>query len=61
MGAKSKFAACGCDINSLIELVQKLGQVKQAEIFRAELEQRLIDLEQAQKELREVQHGRELS
>lgn len=34
---------------------------EQAEIFRAELEQRLIDLEQAQKELREVQQGRDIS
>ena len=41
--------------------IQNARLYEQAEIFRAELEQRLIDLEQAQKELREVQQGRELS
>lgn len=41
--------------------IQNARLYEQAEIFRAELEQRLADLEQAQKELREVQHGRELS
>jgi PAS domain S-box-containing protein len=41
--------------------IQNARLYEQAEIFRGELEQRLIDLEQAQKELREVQHGRELS
>ena len=41
--------------------IQNARLYEQAEIFRAELEQRVIDLEQAQKELREVHHGRELS
>jgi PAS domain S-box-containing protein len=41
--------------------IQNARLYEQAEIFRAELEQRLADLDQAQKELREVQHGRELS
>ncbi len=41
--------------------IQNAWLYEQAEIFRAELEQRLADLEQAEKELREVQHGRELS
>jgi len=41
--------------------IQNARLYEQAEIFRAELEQRLIDLEQAQKELREVHHGKELS
>jgi PAS domain S-box-containing protein len=41
--------------------IQNARLYEQAEIFRAELEQRLVDLEQAQKELREVHHGRELS
>lgn len=41
--------------------IQNARLYEQAEIFRAELEQRLIDLQQAQKELREVQQGRELS
>jgi PAS domain S-box-containing protein len=41
--------------------IQNARLYEQAEIFRAELEQRLADLEQAQKELREVQQGRELS
>jgi PAS domain S-box-containing protein len=41
--------------------IQNARLYEQAEIFRAELEQRLLDLEQAQKELREVQQGRELS
>lgn len=41
--------------------IQNARLYEQAEIFRAELEHRLGDLEQAQKELREVQHGRELS
>src|SRR5712692_9436140 len=41
--------------------IQNARLYEQAEIFRAELEQRLVDLEQAQKELREVQYGRELS
>ena len=40
--------------------IQNARLYEQAEIFRAELEQRLADLEQAQKELREVQQGREL-
>ncbi len=41
--------------------IQNARLYEQAEIFRAELEQCLADLEQAQKELREVQQGRELS
>ena len=41
--------------------IQNARLYEQAEIFRAELEQRLIDLEQAQKELREVHQGREPS
>ncbi len=41
--------------------IQNARLYEQAEIFRAELEQRLADLEQAQKELREVQQGRGLS
>src|SRR6266481_949351 len=41
--------------------IQNARLYEQAEIFRAELEQRLADLEQAQKELRQVQQGRELS
>jgi len=41
--------------------IQNARLYEQAEIFRAELERRLIDLEQAQKDLREVQQGRELS
>ena len=41
--------------------IQNARLYEQAEIFRAELEQRLLDLEQAQKELREVQQGRESS
>ena len=41
--------------------IQNARLYEQAEIFRVELEQRLADLEQAQKELREVQQGRELS
>jgi len=41
--------------------IQNARLYEQAEIFRAELEQRLADLEQAQKELREVQQGRALS
>jgi GAF domain-containing protein len=41
--------------------IQNARLYEQAEIFRAELEQRLADLEQAQKELREVQQGRELA
>ena len=41
--------------------IQNARLYEQAEIFRAELGQRLIDLEQAQKELREVHHGKELS
>src|SRR6266849_889430 len=41
--------------------IQNARLYEQAEIFRAELEQRLADLEQAQKELREVHQGRELS
>jgi PAS domain S-box-containing protein len=41
--------------------IQNARLYEQAEIFRAELEQRLADLEQAQKELREVQQGREVS
>jgi PAS domain S-box-containing protein len=39
--------------------IQNARLYEQAEIYRAELEQRLADLEQAQKELREVQQGRE--
>ena len=41
--------------------IQNARLYEQAEIFRAELERRLVDLEQAQKDLREVQQGRELS
>ena len=41
--------------------IQNARLYEQAEIFRAELEQRLADLEQAQKELREVQQGGELT
>jgi len=41
--------------------IQNARLYEQAEIFRAELEQRLADLDQAQKELREVQQGRELT
>lgn len=41
--------------------IQNARLYEQAEIFRAELEQRLADLEQAQKELREVQQGWEPS
>jgi PAS domain S-box-containing protein len=41
--------------------IQNARLYEQAEIFRVELEQRLADLEQAQRELREVQQGRELS
>ena len=41
--------------------IQNARLYEQAEIFRAELEQRLVDLEQAQKELREVQQGQEPS
>jgi PAS domain S-box-containing protein len=41
--------------------IQNARLYEQAEIFRAELEQRLADLEQAQKELREVQQSREVS
>jgi PAS domain S-box-containing protein len=41
--------------------IQNARLYEQAEIFRAELQQRLADLEQAQRELREVQQGRELS
>jgi PAS domain S-box-containing protein len=41
--------------------IQNARLYEQAEIFRAELELRLADLEQAQKELREVHHGREPS
>ena len=41
--------------------IQNARLYERAEIFRAELEQRLVDLEQAQKDLREVQQGRELS
>ena len=41
--------------------IQNARLYERAEIFRAELEQRLADLEQAQKEPREVQQGRELS
>jgi PAS domain S-box-containing protein len=40
--------------------IQNARLYEQAEIFRVELEQRLADLEQAQRELREVQQGREL-
>jgi PAS domain S-box-containing protein len=39
--------------------IQNARLYEQAEIFRAELELRLADLEHAQKELREVHHGRE--
>jgi len=38
--------------------IQNARLYEQAEIFRAELEQRLADLEQAQKELREVQQDK---
>ena len=41
--------------------IQNARLYEQAEIFRAELEQRLVDLEQAKKDLREVQQGRKLS
>jgi len=41
--------------------IQNARLYEQAEIFRAELEQRLADLEQAEKVLREVQHGRGLA
>ncbi len=41
--------------------IQNARLYEQAEIFRGELEQRLDDLEQAQKELREVQHAKGLS
>jgi PAS domain S-box-containing protein len=41
--------------------IQNARLYEQAEIFRAELEQRLADLEQAEKVLREVQHGRGVS
>src|SRR6266404_3270857 len=41
--------------------IQKARLYEQAEIFRAELEQRLADLEQAEKVLREVRQGGELS
>jgi GAF domain-containing protein len=41
--------------------IQNARLYEQAEIFRAELEQRLADLEQAEKALREVRHGREVS
>jgi PAS domain S-box-containing protein len=40
--------------------IQNARLYEQAEIFRVELEQRLADLEQAQKELREVHQGGEL-
>ena len=41
--------------------IQNARLYEQADIFRIELEQRLADLEQAQKELREVQQGGALS
>jgi len=41
--------------------IQNARFTAQAEIFRAELEQRLADLDQAQKELREVHQGPEPS
>ena len=41
--------------------IQNARLYEQAEILRAELEQRLADLERAQRELREVQQGRGLS
>ena len=41
--------------------IQNARLYEQAEIVRAELEQRLADLEQAEKVLREVQSGREPS
>ncbi len=41
--------------------IQNARLYEQAEIFRAELEQRLADLEQAEKALREVHHSREVS
>jgi PAS domain S-box-containing protein len=41
--------------------IQNARLYEQAEIFRAELEQRLADLEQAEQALREVHHGREVS
>jgi PAS domain S-box-containing protein len=40
--------------------IQNARLYERAEIFRAELEQRLADLEHAEKALREVQQGREL-
>ena len=39
--------------------IQNARLYEQAEILRAELEQRLADLERAQKELREVQQSKE--
>ena len=41
--------------------IQNARLYEQAEIFRSELEQRLADLEQAERVLREVQQNRELS
>ena len=41
--------------------IQNARLYERAEIFRAELEQRLADLERAEKVLREVEHNRELS
>jgi GAF domain-containing protein len=41
--------------------IQNARLYEQAEIFRVELEQRLADLEQAQRVIREVQQGREVS
>jgi PAS domain S-box-containing protein len=41
--------------------IQNARLYEQADIYRSELEQRLADLEQAEKELREVHHGREPS
>ena len=41
--------------------IQNARLYEQAEIFRAELEQRLADLELAEKALREVHHSREVS
>jgi len=41
--------------------IQNARLYEQTEIFRGELEQRLVDLEQAERMIREVQQGRELS
>ena len=41
--------------------IQNARLYEQADILRAELEQRLADLEQAERALREVHHSREVS